>query len=172
MGTVGWVGTVGCVGTVGTVGWVGTVGCVGTVGTGVPVGTGAVGAGATAAWVGVAVVVRGLAWHESRSASSCCSARSSDCSSKLSCVRARAVADRFDAFVASTWRRVARSMSCALSSDACAASTELPPMSLFSVASCWSSVASRCASVWRATVSSIRASSWPGWTWSPTLTST
>ena len=59
---------------------VGTVGTVGTVvGAVVPPVVPAV-VGATAAWVGVAVVVvaRGLARHEVRSASSCCSARSCD----------------------------------------------------------------------------------------------
>ena len=85
---------------------------------------------------------------------------------------ATSLADRLAEFVASTCRRVARSMSWALSSEACAASTVLPPSSLFSVAICWLRVAWRWARVWRATVSSIRASTWPGWTRSPTLTST
>ena len=141
---------------------------------GTPVGGAVVGTVAAAAGgvVAVGVVVRGLARHADRSASYCCSARSSDDLSKLSCVWAREVADRFAAFVASTCRRVARSMSWALSSEASAASTLLPPISLFSVAVCWASVAWRCARVWRATVSSIRASTCPGWTWSPTFTST
>ena len=120
----------------------------------------------------VGVVVRGLALHDDRSARSWSSARFSDDSSNRSWVRACDVADRFDAFVASTCLRVAASASRAWFSVACACSTLVPPRSLSSVASCWLSVAWRCASVWRATVSSIRASVWPGCTRSPTLTIT
>ena len=90
----------------------------------------------------VRVVVRGLDRHDDRSALSWSSARFSDDSSNCSWVRARSVAERFAAFVASTCDSVAFWASRAWFRLACAAGTALPPCSFASVAACWSSVAS------------------------------
>ena len=130
--------------------------------------------GATAAWVGAAVVVvaRGLARHATgRRRAAPRPGPAPTCRSRAACGRGRWRTGSAE-FVASTCRRGRPLDVRALSSEACAASTVLPPSSLFSVAICWLRVAWRWARVWRATVSSIRASTWPGWTRSPTLTST